>query len=312
MRVRPARRRGKDALAPVSGSRPRCRFALCRAALRVILAERLGCSNRRLSFSYGEHGKPFALVAHRRESVGFNASHSDQHVLIAIAAHYYGTDVDVEERAPRRDLDGIGSMVYGPAERRLLALAAGSRKLHLFYRLWSMKEALIKALGSRFSLNPSSFEVPEPMLHGVRSNVFRFPHTSSSNWCLIDLSEDRFAAATSSNNTGPPPWPSGVNLQPERPLSCPLNLTRFGCKTLITDLYQGVITRKRFSESEIIKLLQAIEVKISGGMGTEEACRSLGVSDKSYYRWRKLYGSMGLKIVQDLRKTSDYADRGGP
>ena len=52
--------------------------------------------------------------------------------------------------------------------------------------------------------------------------------------------------------------------------------------------------RKRFSESEIINLLRAIEVKISGGMGTEEACRILGVSDKSYYRWRKLYGSMGV------------------
>ena len=51
--------------------------------------------------------------------------------------------------------------------------------------------------------------------------------------------------------------------------------------------------RKRFSESEIINVLRAIEVKISGGMVTEEACRSVGVSDKSYYRWRKLYGSMG-------------------
>ncbi len=39
--------------------------------------------------------------------------------------------------------------------------------------------------------------------------------------------------------------------------------------------------RKRLKESEIINLLRAIEVKISGGMGTEEACRSLRVSDKS-------------------------------
>ena len=45
--------------------------------------------------------------------------------------------------------------------------------------------------------------------------------------------------------------------------------------------------RKRFSESQSINLLRAIEVKISGGMGTQEACRTLGVSDKSYYRWRK-------------------------
>ena len=56
--------------------------------------------------------------------------------------------------------------------------------------------------------------------------------------------------------------------------------------------------RKRFSESEIINLLRAIEVKISGGMGTQEACRTLGVSDKSYYRWRKLYGSMGRTEVK--------------
>ena len=48
---------------------------------------------------------------------------------------------------------------------------------------------------------------------------------------------------------------------------------------------------KRFGESEIINLLRTIEVKISEGMGTAEACRSLGVSDKSYYRWRKLYSS---------------------
>ncbi len=36
---------------------------------------------------------------------------------------------------------------------------------------------------------------------------------------------------------------------------------------------------KRFKESEIINLLRAIEVKISGGMGTKEACCRLGVSD---------------------------------
>ena len=55
----------------------------------------------------------------------------------------------------------------------------------------------------------------------------------------------------------------------------------FGCKTPLMGLYKGVNLHKRFSESEIINLLQAIEVKISGGMGTEEVCRSLGVSDKS-------------------------------
>ncbi|MDE0027101.1 MAG: hypothetical protein OXP69_22035 [Spirochaetaceae bacterium] len=39
------------------GSDARRRFALCRAALRINLSERLGCANRELSFGYLEHGK---------------------------------------------------------------------------------------------------------------------------------------------------------------------------------------------------------------------------------------------------------------
>ena len=174
--------------------RARRRFVLCRVALRVVLSERLGCANRALSFGYLEHGKPFATVDNQSADVGFNVSHSGQHGLIAIAAHDW-LGVDVEERVTNRDLEGIGSLVYGSTERRLLAAATGCEKVHLFYRLWSMKEALIKALGSGFSLNPSKFEVPPAMLRGARSGVFRFPHAPSDEWRLLDLGEPRFAAA---------------------------------------------------------------------------------------------------------------------
>ena len=172
----------------------RCRFALCRAALRINLCERLGCSNRQLSFGHLEHGKPFAKVDGERASAGFNVSHSGSHGLIAFADNDW-LGVDVEERVPRRDLDGIGSLVYGPAERQLLADASGSQKMQLFFRLWSMKEALIKAIGAGFSLNPAGFEVPMPMVRGGRSAVFRFPHAPTEAWRLLDLGETRFAAA---------------------------------------------------------------------------------------------------------------------
>ncbi len=172
----------------------RRQFVLCRAALRVALSERLGCANRALSFAYLEHGKPFATVNGQRADVGFNVSHSGRHGLIAIGAHQW-LGVDVEERVSKRDLEGIGSLVYGSTERRLLAAATGCEKVHLFYRLWSMKEALIKALGSGFSLNPSRFEVPPAMLQGERSGSFQFPHAPSSEWRLLDLGEPRFAAA---------------------------------------------------------------------------------------------------------------------
>lgn len=60
--------------------------------------------------------------------------------------------------------------------------------------------------------------------------------------------------------------------------------------------------RKRFKETKIINLLRAIEVKVAAGEAVPDACRSLGVSDKSYYRWRKLYGSMDSSDVRKYKE----------
>ena len=180
----------------------RRQFALCRAALRINLCERLECGNRELSFGYLEHGKPFAKVNGVPSPVSFNVSHSGLHGLIAFAEHE-GLGVDLEERDPSRNFDGIGSSVYGPAERRALTAATGPRKADLFYRLWSLKEALIKALGTGFALNPSRFEVPAAILHGARAAEFCFPHAPADSWWLVDLGEPRFAAALAYRS--PPP-----------------------------------------------------------------------------------------------------------
>ncbi len=174
--------------------RPRRHFALCRAALRMNLSERLGCPNREISFGYLEHGKPFVKVRGRRVSIGFNVSHSGRHGLIAFAEDE-GLGIDVEERVPKHDFDGIGARVYARSERDLLEAAAEARKVYVFFRLWSMKEALIKALGTGFSLSPSRFQVPAPILRGTRASDFRFPHAPETAWRLYDLGEPRFAAA---------------------------------------------------------------------------------------------------------------------
>jgi len=171
----------------------RRRYALCRAALRINLCQRLGCTNDELTFGYREHGKPFAMVNGTPAAASFNVSHSGLHGLIGFAAGS-GFGVDLEVRRPDRDFDGIGSRVYGPREQRALA-DSGPGKAELFYRLWSLKEALIKALGTGFSLSPARFEVPPVMLEGQRSAIFRFPHLPHDQYRLEDLGEPRFAAA---------------------------------------------------------------------------------------------------------------------
>ena len=174
--------------------RPRREFALCRAALRSILCHRLGCGNDALAFDTLKRGKPFALVGGVRAPVSFNVSHGGRHGLIALAAAGR-LGVDVEERDARRDLDGIAQTVFTPAEQAELAQASGAQKVQLFFHLWTMKEALIKALGTGFSLPPSRFEIPPALRRGERAGVFRFPQDPATAWWLERLDTDGFAAA---------------------------------------------------------------------------------------------------------------------
>ena len=173
--------------------RARREFVLCRAALRVILAERLDCSNEQLSFGHLEHGKPYAKISGRVIDQEFNVSHSDQLGLIAISNNAR-VGVDIEQHESQRDFAGIGGMVYGPGERRMLAAFSGTEKMEFFYRVWSMKEALIKALGTGFSMSPTKFEIPSQILNGAKSCKFSFPYLKSS-WRLMDMGEQNFAAA---------------------------------------------------------------------------------------------------------------------
>lgn len=169
-------------------------FILCRAALRALLCDRLECGNSGLAFATSRHGKPYALVDGSPNPVSFNVSHSETHGLIALApAGRIG--VDVEQRSTRHDPDGALRTMFAPAEQAELARATGRGKLDLFFTLWTMKEALVKALGVGLARDTSTFEIPSPMYRGMRSTVFRFPDAPSVGWRLENLGNSRFAAA---------------------------------------------------------------------------------------------------------------------
>jgi putative transposase len=63
--------------------------------------------------------------------------------------------------------------------------------------------------------------------------------------------------------------------------------------------------KKRFSAEQIVILLRQIEVLISQGKSVPIACRDAGISQQSYYRWRKEYGGLELdqaRRLKDLEK----------
>ena len=62
------------------------------------------------------------------------------------------------------------------------------------------------------------------------------------------------------------------------------------------------MARKRFSEEDILNLLRQIELSLDSGSDVATACRSAGVSDATYYNWRKKYGGMGKSQLREMKE----------
>ena len=57
--------------------------------------------------------------------------------------------------------------------------------------------------------------------------------------------------------------------------------------------------KKRFSAEQIVAKLRAAEVELAKGQTTPQVCKKLGISEQTYYRWRREYG--GLRVDQAKR-----------
>ena len=71
-------------------------------------------------------------------------------------------------------------------------------------------------------------------------------------------------------------------------------------------------TPKRLSPAQIINRLRKAEVALANGNTTKEVCRELGVSEQTYYRWRREYGGMKLsqaKRLKELEKENQQLKR---
>jgi len=69
------------------------------------------------------------------------------------------------------------------------------------------------------------------------------------------------------------------------------------------------MSRKRFAAEQIIGLLREAEVRLSQGRTVGQTCREMGITEQTYYRWRKEYGGMKtiqVKRLKDLERENVY------
>jgi 4'-phosphopantetheinyl transferase len=132
----------------------RRQFVAARYGLRAILSRYVGIPPQDLIFAYHTHGKPF-LVGNA--TIEFNLAHSGDLALVAVARQPVG--VDLEQIHPLPSMAQMAQIAFTPEELRALYDLPPQRRLCAFYRIWTRKEALMKAQGDGFR-RARNFNVP--------------------------------------------------------------------------------------------------------------------------------------------------------
>lgn len=131
----------------------RRRHEVALGLLRTTLAGFVGADPAALRFELGEHGKP-SLPG----GPSFNLSHSGDWWLLGIADGGR-VGVDVEVHRPLTDLAEVARTTFHPAEADEVLAREGAARQAAFFRVWSRKEAFIKAVGLGLSYPLRGFRV---------------------------------------------------------------------------------------------------------------------------------------------------------
>jgi 4'-phosphopantetheinyl transferase len=155
----------------ISDQSGKSQFIVCRGLLRKILASYLDIHPNKVEFSYNANGKPslawsaqsgFTYDKYKGGEIQFNLAHSRGLAIYAIALNSE-IGVDLEYVRPIKEMKHFADRFFSRDESILLSKLKGKRKRDAFFKLWTCKEAYLKARGEGLaglgSVNSIDFSV---------------------------------------------------------------------------------------------------------------------------------------------------------
>lgn len=127
--------------------RDQLRYRFSHSILRLLLSAYACCEPASLAFGKNRFGKPFLRSENGRSPLQFSMSHSRETVCVAIAMDR-AIGLDIEYVDPVFAWPEVAEAVFSCDEQRHLAALPEHERLSAFFRLWTQKEAWLKAEGT--------------------------------------------------------------------------------------------------------------------------------------------------------------------
>ena len=162
------------------------RFIAARACLRKILGTYCNTKPSDIVFEYNEHGKPGIPEGSNLEEIQFNLSHSGDLALCAITKERaVGIDIEFLRQVTRPEK--ILERFFSDRERAYYYSQPESMKIRAFLKLWTIKEALSKALGTGFSSQLKEIDLSPALESSFPARASISQTNDSGIWSILQI-----------------------------------------------------------------------------------------------------------------------------
>ena len=156
-------------------------YIVSRGSLRKILSEYIHIDSYSINFSYTEFAKPFL----ENSKIHFNLSHSGDWCCIAVSL-IKDIGIDIEKVREIEDVSKIAERYFALNEFEHIKNFEGTDQINEFFRIWTLKEAFIKAVGEGLSFPLKNFSVISDKNESPVLNLFE-NKDEVKDWKLCNL-----------------------------------------------------------------------------------------------------------------------------